>query len=148
MPFNGPFNDMADNAVHPPLLHEFPQPFLVIPQNHLPAANHNGPPNQVRLLGHELQRLIAIRRMLLHPPPAVQVIPGIQEVEVVARPDQGVELFRRQSVLPQVVFVKFRTFFQQETSCFAAARSSGFEIHFQFGHGTLLSSFNSQSSAP
>src|ERR1700722_3121095 len=63
------------------LLREGGETFLVIAQNHLPATNHNGTPNQVRFLRHELQRLIARRWMLLHLSLAVQFVPTIQKIK-------------------------------------------------------------------
>jgi len=61
-------------------------------QSDLGAARNDGPPDQIRFLGHPLQRLGARRRILLHLQRPVEFVPGIQEIEVIAFPNQGVQL--------------------------------------------------------
>src|SRR3954452_5971216 len=76
--------------------------------------------NQVGVLGHEFQRLGTRRRILLHAAFAVKLVAGIQELFVVARTDQGIEL-RYGEALIQIDFFEGHSFFAKQTLRFAAA---------------------------
>jgi hypothetical protein len=62
--------------------------------------------------------------MFFHFPRAVHFIPGIQKVFVIALADQFIEFRFAQSLFIQVARFQLGAHLQQETSCFAASRSS------------------------
>src|SRR5207302_2701802 len=89
--------------------------------------------DQIRIFAHQLQRLGARRRILLHAALAVQIVACVEEFFVVALADQLVQLGHRQSLV-QIDFLKFRALFAKQTLRFAASGSSGFQIKFHHNH--------------
>ena len=94
------------------------------------AADDERAPDQVRVRRHQADRFFAGGRILLHVSFAVQLIPGVQERQVVALADELVELLFGQTPV-EVDGLRLDAFFRQETPGFAAGGSSGFgvELH-------------------
>ncbi|HTS31565.1 MAG TPA: hypothetical protein VMH81_37095, partial [Bryobacteraceae bacterium] len=102
---------------------------LIEPQHDVGSLHQNRPLDQVGILRHQLQSLLARWWMVLHAALAVQLVPRIQKQLVVALSDQPVEFFDGQPLI-QVDFLKIRALFAKPTLRFPASRSSGFQIKF------------------
>src|SRR5277367_228745 len=123
-------------------LEKLPVRLFVVTKNDLIAANHDRPSNQIRGFGHELDGLRTGRRLFAHILHTVEFVARIQKWFVIARSDQHIEFRFAQAFFIQIAGVELGTMFKQETSRFAAGRSSGFceELNLYLSHEFLLTS--------
>jgi hypothetical protein len=107
-----------------------PQEFLVnifiVTKENLRSLDHDGPPDQIRLLGHESDGLGAGRRIIFHPARSINLVPRIQKVLVIAGANQFIEVGFAQPLFVQIAQFQFNAAFKQETSRFSAGRSRRF----------------------
>jgi hypothetical protein len=90
------------------------------------ASNDQRSPDKIRHFGHHRYGLRSGRWFLLHILRAIEFIPRIQKLQVIARPDQRVKFGFAEAVIIEVAALQIRAMFEQETSRFAAGRSSWF----------------------
>jgi hypothetical protein len=109
-------------------------------ENDLLAANNDGPADQIRRLRHPPDRFRSRWRLLRHLFRSVEFVPRIQKLLVVARANQCIQLGFAQRFFVQVPRIQFRAVLEQETSCFAARRSSRLlqESQLRFRHSSSL----------
>jgi hypothetical protein len=116
-------------------------PFFVKANYNASSRKDHGPPNQVRLLRHHANRFRARRRILLHIFGAVQLVPCIQKVPMIAVANEFFEIIRGEPVFTQIVKIQGYALLLQETSCFAAGGSSGLVKEFHPLAGTFRFAF-------
>jgi len=116
-------------------------PFFVEANDNASSGKDHGPANQVRLLRHHANRFRTRRRILLHIFGAVQLVPRIQKVPMIAVANEFFEVIRSELVFIQIVKVQRYALLLQETSCFAAGGSSGLVKEFHPLAGTLRFAF-------
>ena len=104
---------------------ELCDPFFVEAKDNTSTGENHGAANQVWLLRHHTNRFRTRRRIFFHIFAAVQLVPRIQKLPMIAIPNEFFELVRSEPVLAQVVKVQRYALLLQETSCFAAGGSSG-----------------------
>ena len=115
---------------------------VFIESDHHAAAGHNHrAPNQIRLLHHHANRFRTRGRILFHIFGAVQLVPSIQKVPMIAIANEFLEVIRSEPVFAQIVKVQRYALLLQETSCFAAGRSSGLVKEFHTLAETLRFAF-------
>src|SRR6266436_5168743 len=109
---------------------------FVITENDLVAANNHWASDKVRRFGHELDSFRSCRWLLAHVFRSEEFVPLIQKLLIVASADQAIEFGFAQGFLVQVARIQFGAMLEQETSCFAAGRSSWFlkKLQLNFGH--------------
>jgi len=116
-------------------------PFFVEANDNASSRKDHGPANQVRLLRHHANRFRTRRRILLHIFGAVQLVPRIQKVPMIAVANEFFEVIRSEPVFTQIVKVQRYALLLQETSCFAAGGSCGLVKEFHSLAGTFRFAF-------
>ena len=116
-------------------------PFFVKAQDNASSGKDHGAPNQVWLLRHHANRFRTRGRILFHIFGTVQLVPSIQKVSMIAIANEFLEVIRGEPVFAQIVKVQRYALLLQETSCFAAGRSSGLVKEFHTLAGTLRFAF-------
>src|SRR5258708_21692620 len=96
--------------------------FLIITQDDFNSTKHHGTSNQVRLGGHQFQRLIARRRILRHLSSAIQFVAGVQEFAVVRAANEFIEFGNRQLIFSEVAHFQLGFLLLQECLCLPAGR--------------------------
>lgn len=91
------------------------------------------PLDQVRVLRHQLQRLLAVGRISLHVKLPVQHVAGIDEAKVISIPDQGIQIGDGQA-LAEIDQVQLGAALGQETPSLPAAGSTWLVIEAHAGH--------------
>jgi hypothetical protein len=94
--------------------------FLIIAENNVGPAQHNGPSDQIGFGRHQFQSLVARRRIQSHFPRAVEFVARVQKHAMVAFADQLVEFLNRHPVLPEIAQVQFHFPFFEESLCLSA----------------------------
>jgi hypothetical protein len=116
-------------------------PFFVKAKDNASSGEDHRPANQVRLLRHHANRFRARGRILLHIFGAIQLVPRIQKVPMIAVANEFFEGIRSELVFIQIVKVQRYALLLQETSCFAAGGSSGLVKEFHPLAGALRLAF-------
>jgi hypothetical protein len=111
-------------------------------EDDLLAADYHGPANQIWILRHQPDRFRSRWRLLRHAFRPVELVPWIQKLLVVACSDKRIQFRFAQRFFVQIARIQFRTMFEQETSCFAARRSSRLlqipQLNFRLRHSRLI----------
>jgi hypothetical protein len=97
---------------------------LIETENNPIAAHQNRPLDQIRIFGHEPQRLGARRWILFHAALAVEIVTRVQKRFVITLADQTIQLRDRELLVEIGLFERY-TFFAKQTLRFAAGGSSG-----------------------
>src|SRR6266849_7420486 len=111
--------------------------FIHKTQGNLLAMDEDGPPDQVWICSHELDGLEACWRILFHVFRAIQFVASVQKFLVVAFTDELVQFFFAEAFLVQIARSEIHFFVEQETSCFAAGRSTRFLQKLDFRQSNL-----------
>src|SRR5262249_22075796 len=93
------------------------------------ALHQNRPLDQVWILGHELQRLLARWGMVLHAAFAIQLVASIEEQPVITLAYELVQIGYGKTAI-QIYFFKFESFFAKPPLRFPAGGSSRFPVEF------------------
>lgn len=134
-----PLHEVAPERRRLPPSKQFPDLIRVEAEHNLPALDEQRSPDQVRILRHQLDRLLAGWRIGLHAPLPVQFVARVEEQLVVALADQGVKDGWAQSLV-QVDLLGLDTVLAQETPGVAAGGSGGFAPEINQIHGDVSSS--------
>ncbi len=96
-------------------------------QQNLPAFHQNGPLDQVRMFGHERDRLGASRRRVLHVFLTIELIAGIEKHFVIAIPNEQIQLLLAQAAI-QIDLLEGRSGLAKKTLRVTAGSSSRLQI--------------------
>src|SRR5205085_1778407 len=110
--------------------------FYFRPHHDLLAVYQNGALDQVGIFAHQLERFFARGRIVLHAALAVELIPSVQKIFVVALADEFLQLRYGQALI-QVDLVKFDASCAKGTLRVAAGGSSRLEIEFHHSQFSL-----------
>jgi hypothetical protein len=130
-----------DQKKHPQKRLQPGDPFFVEAKDNASSGKDHGTADQVWLLRHHANRFRTQGRILFHIFGAVQLVPSIQKVPMIAIANEFLEVIRSEPVFAQIVKVQRYALLLQETSCFAAGRSSGLVKEFHTLAGTLRFAF-------
>jgi hypothetical protein len=95
-------------------------PFFIKAKDNASSGKNYGAADQVRLLRHHTNCFRTGRRMLFHVFAAVQLVPRIEKVPMIAIANEFLEVIRSEPVFAQIVKVQRYALLLQETSCLAA----------------------------
>src|SRR5262249_31164112 len=96
-------------------------------QQDLVAFYQNGPLDQVRMFGHESDRLGARRRRLPHVLLTIELVAGVEKHFVIAVPDKRIQLLLAEAAI-QVDLLEDRSGLAKKPLRVAAGSSGGLEI--------------------
>jgi len=123
------------------LLQRRANPVAIESCDHFLARDHDRPLDQIRLFGHQSQRLLCAKSLAGEAHRFECRTPRIKKIARIATREQILQLGRAERRLRVVAFVEFRAeILTQETSCVAARGSSRFPDETNFPHATFLSS--------
>ena len=133
---------MQSAGQSPPMRRAWPGSYQIInclfveTDRHLGAHHDYGPADQVGVLRHQLDGLLARRRIRLHAHGAIQIVPGIEELLVVSLANQLVQ-FTRAQALREIDVLRLDTLGGKVTPRLPASGSGGFQVDFHAANRTM-----------